>query len=587
MAADLLAKGGLRIAVEGCGHGTLHSIYASVAKACEAKAWPDVDLLIIGGDFQAVRNAFDLNCMSVPKKYREIGDFHEYYSGHRKAPYLTLFIAGNHEASNHLSELYYGGWVAPNIYYMGAANVVRLGPLRIAGLSGIWKGYNYNKPHHERLPYSYNDTKSAYHVREYDTRKLLQLRTQVDVGLSHDWPRGVEWMGDYKWLWKKKDLFEADAKNGQLGSVAARRALDRLRPSHWFSAHLHVKYPAIVDHRSSATNEASASASNETSVGAPNEASAGASKEPEVEVGPQKNEDEIDLDMDDDVGVQQTESKPSGDNVSNTAAVQANADEIDLEVDDAETGPVAPTAAKENSEEVPDDLIAQLPASFAPQPKPSKPATLPFPEEIKNETTKFLALDKCLPRRDFLQVLEIEPISTQPAGATYQRPLRLEYDKEWLAITRVFAQGLVFGDPTATVPPDQGDAHYRPLIEQEEAWVEENIVKPGKMTVPDDFALTAPVYDAALGANVDGQPLEYTNPHTKTFCEMLQIPIPFDATPEERAERMARGPREDEDGGGFRGGRGGGGGGGRGRGRGRGGRGGGHGRGRGKWRGRG
>lgn len=43
---------GLRIAVEGCGHGTLHSIYASVAKACELKQWPGVDLLIIGGDFQ-------------------------------------------------------------------------------------------------------------------------------------------------------------------------------------------------------------------------------------------------------------------------------------------------------------------------------------------------------------------------------------------------------------------------------------------------------------------------------------------------------------------------------------------------------
>ncbi|KAK0659966.1 Lariat debranching enzyme [Lasiodiplodia hormozganensis] len=551
MATDLLVRGGLRIAVEGCGHGTLHSIYASVAKACEAKAWPSVDLLIIGGDFQAVRNAYDLNCMSVPKKYREIGDFHEYYSGQRKAPYLTIFIAGNHEASNHLSELFYGGWAAPNIYYMGAANVVRLGPLRIAGLSGIWKGYNYKKPHHERLPYSFNDTKSAYHVREFDTRKLLQVRTQVDIGLSHDWPRGVEWMGNHKWLFKKKNGFEEDAKTGQLGSVAAKYALDRLRPSHWFSAHLHVKYPAIIEHKSDAANDVPAIKSNE----------------PEVEAGPQKNEDEIDLDMDDDA-----ESKP----LDNNAPAQANADE---------TGPAANTAA-----EVSEDLRAQLPASFAARPEPSKPATLPFPEEIKNKTTKFLALDKCLPNRDFLQVLEIEPISTQSSDATYQRPLHLEYDKEWLAITRVFAQDLVVGDPNVPVPPDQGEAHYRPLIEQEEAWVEENIVKPGKMTIPEEFAITAPVYDAAFGPHVEGQPMEYTNPHTKAFCEMLQIPIPFDATAEERAERMARGPREDEDGGdrgGFRGGRGRGRGGrGGGRGRGGGGRGGGRGRGGGQRRGR-
>lgn len=42
-----------------------------------------------------------------------------YYSGEKKAPVLTIFIGGNHEASNHLQELPYGGWVAPNIYFLG------------------------------------------------------------------------------------------------------------------------------------------------------------------------------------------------------------------------------------------------------------------------------------------------------------------------------------------------------------------------------------------------------------------------------------------------------------------------------------
>lgn len=44
-----------------------------------------------------------------------------YYSGEKNAPVLTVFIGGNHEASNHLQELPYGGWVAPNIYYLGRA----------------------------------------------------------------------------------------------------------------------------------------------------------------------------------------------------------------------------------------------------------------------------------------------------------------------------------------------------------------------------------------------------------------------------------------------------------------------------------
>ena len=46
---------------------------------------------------------------------------HRYYSGDVLAPVLTIFIGGNHEASNYLQELPYGGWVAKNIYYMGTS----------------------------------------------------------------------------------------------------------------------------------------------------------------------------------------------------------------------------------------------------------------------------------------------------------------------------------------------------------------------------------------------------------------------------------------------------------------------------------
>lgn len=54
-------------------------------------------------------------------------------------------VGGNHEAMNYLWELYYGGWVAPNIYYLGHAGVVKFGGIRIGGMSGIFNGGHYKQ----------------------------------------------------------------------------------------------------------------------------------------------------------------------------------------------------------------------------------------------------------------------------------------------------------------------------------------------------------------------------------------------------------------------------------------------------------
>ena len=72
----------LQIAIEGCGHGELDNIYASLALA-EQRNGIKVDLLLICGDFQAVRNQGDLATMACPVKYRQIGNFYKYYSGEK------------------------------------------------------------------------------------------------------------------------------------------------------------------------------------------------------------------------------------------------------------------------------------------------------------------------------------------------------------------------------------------------------------------------------------------------------------------------------------------------------------------------
>ncbi|TCD61439.1 lariat debranching enzyme, partial [Steccherinum ochraceum] len=103
----------MKIAIEGCCHGALDAIYSHIA-SLESQNGYKVDLLLICGDFQAIRNERDLQCMAVPDKYRALGEFYKYYTGEKTAPILTIIIGGNHEASNYFWELYHGGWIAPN-----------------------------------------------------------------------------------------------------------------------------------------------------------------------------------------------------------------------------------------------------------------------------------------------------------------------------------------------------------------------------------------------------------------------------------------------------------------------------------------
>lgn len=548
--------------------------------ASHARGWPGVDVLIICGDFQSTRNGHDVEVMSVPAKYRVLGDFHEYYSGTRNAPYLTLFIAGNHEAAAYLWELYYGGWVAPNIYYMGAANVLRVGPLRIAGLSGIWKGFDYRKPHLERLPFSRDDVKSFYHVREFDVRRLLQIREQVDVGLSHDWPRGVEKHGDVQQLYRTRPMWKEESLDGSLGSPAAEYVMDRLRPAFWFSAHMHWKFAAVKTYPPpSQAVVLDGTAEMVLTVEA--------LTAPPKEDAPVENPNEIDLDMDDD----DEDSAPPAQSENGHSA--------------AEDEQVEATAAAT----VTDDLRAQLPASFTQQPKP-RPSTgpkrtpgQPVPLTITNTTVRFLALNKCEPGRDFLQLCGIHPVDastldepSQPESSPlpYQGRFALQYDPEWLAITRHFHQHLTIGDRTAQVAADEGEEAYAPKLAQDRAWVDDRVVRAGKLAVPQNFAQTAPALvdgaDEKLWELHSGiQPREHTNPQTVAFCALLDVENLWDASEEERERRRQEGPPPEADRGdwGFRGGRGGGRGRGRGGGRGGGAGGAGFGRGGGRGRGRG
>ncbi|KAM5535788.1 hypothetical protein V8D89_010602 [Ganoderma adspersum] len=441
----------MKIAIEGCCHGELDAIYSHIA-SLERQNGYKVDLLLICGDFQAVRNHRDLQCMAVPDKYKKLGGFAKYYTGDAKAPILTLVIGGNHEASNYFWELYHGGWIAPNIYYLGHAGCVQLNGVRIAGASGIFKPQDYRQGHWERIPYNHGSMRSIYHIREYNIRRLSLLSSPT-VFLSHDWPQGIEHHGDLRGLLRRKPYFRDDINKGALGSPPLMGLLHTLQPQWWFSAHLHCRFEATVVHQSQDPGSSSLQG--------------GALKSAE-----KTNPDEINIE-DEDAGA-----------ADDAAATSRNADEIVL--DDEETEVEAPPP---------------------PPPPPSE--------------TKFLALDKCLPKRQFLEVIDVDVPTSVPSGGSV--PL-LTFDPEWLAITRAFNQHMTLNRAQSSYP-DEDPA--REAVRQEMEWIKEHILsgrEGGTVKVDDvqQFVMTAPG-PGSEGRDIKAQPPYYPNPQTAAFCELLQI----------------------------------------------------------------
>ncbi|XP_007430041.1 lariat debranching enzyme [Python bivittatus] len=340
--------------------------------------------------------------------------FPRYYSGEKKAPVLTIFIGGNHEASNHLQELPYGGWVAPNIYYLGYAGVVKYRGVRIGGLSGIFKAHDYRRGHFEYPPYNQQTIRSIYHVRNIEVFKLKQLKQPMDVFLSHDWPRSIYHYGNTKLLLKKKSFFRSEVENNTLGSPAASELLQHLKPTYWFSAHLHVKFAALMQHQA------------------------------------------------------------------------------------------------DNSEQQP-------------------------------QITKFLALDKCLPRRDFLQIVEIEHNPNAPDC--------LEYDPEWIAVLKA-TNDLINVTPTSWNMPENNGLHEKwdySVTEEDIRKVLEEVNHD--LLIPQNFSIT----DACYNSKKSQQKTELIHrisPQTTEFCArfgLVDINAKIQQLKEEHRDDVHQGEEEEEE----------------------------------------
>jgi lariat debranching enzyme len=80
---------------------------------------------------------------------------------------------------------FHGGWVAPNIYYLGIGGVVNFRGLRIAGWSGIYKDKDWSMGYHEKPPFDDGTMRTSYHVREWALWRMLQVHNTTRLYLIH------------------------------------------------------------------------------------------------------------------------------------------------------------------------------------------------------------------------------------------------------------------------------------------------------------------------------------------------------------------------------------------------------------------
>ncbi|KAJ7231280.1 lariat debranching enzyme, C-terminal domain-containing protein [Mycena haematopus] len=519
----------MKVAVEGCCHGELETIYREIG-SLENKHKYKVDLLLICGDFQAIRNHQDLQCMAVPDKYKQLGGFHQYYTGIKKAPVLTIIIGGNHEASNYMWELYHGGWLAPNIYYLGEAGCVRVNGIRIAGASGIFKSHDFTRGHFEKMPYDRSMVRSIYHIREYAVRKLSLLSSPLQVFLSHDWPQSITDYGDLPKLLQRKTFLRSDIMSGQLGSPPLFNLLRTLQPEWWFSAHLHTRFEACVIHGEPTIGDDIVVGQVERD---PNEIVI--DEEVEVSTAPEpaatsRDPNEIVIDDEDEI-------PPVPEATASAPRTPLNPDEITLsDLEDEVAAPPPPVVA------------APTPRHQARQPpKWTRPVA-----GLGQRTTNFLALDKCGNKREYLEVVDI-PIpltlesSPEPSGSPKgkrkatspplsQQP-RLTYDPEWLAISRAFHPFLSLTHHQRPFPLEDA---ARALVAEARTQIANDLrAREPELDIEDlevgqiqEFVMTAPGpgREEQMGGR-RAQPPWYTNPQTLKFCELIGVANVINAPP--------------------------------------------------------
>lgn len=235
----------VKVFVTGCLHAEWDLLVNTVNALAEDGT--KIDFILVTGDCETFRNEEDMKSFTAPLKYHKLGTFYKIYNGETRLPCPAIIIGGNHEASDLLHQLPFGGWIAPNVFYIGRACQLIVGDVLISGISGLYKTENYYTKVNETFPLrTVGDMHTAYAFRAFSDFQLFGLKS-TQIMLSHDWPSQIPSKFGGKYMMnRRKDLVEADKQN-TFGLPMGMKLIEAIKPSTWFASHHHINFHAQIN----------------------------------------------------------------------------------------------------------------------------------------------------------------------------------------------------------------------------------------------------------------------------------------------------------------------------------------------------
>lgn len=217
--------------------GDVHGQMESARNICQRKiddlGLETIDFVLQVGDFEPHRDGVDLSSMAAPNKHRKMGDYYKFHEGQLEMPWPIIFIGGNHEPWLLLDDQQGEGFtISDNFHFFGRSDVQKIGPLTVAGMSGIYREETFKKPHWTPDMFPYKSNKEWIGFNRDDVKNLVNLKDDfenIDILLTHDWPADL--------------VTDIDHQTSRpIGNPVAKWVRKQLNPTMMYCGHMHTEH---------------------------------------------------------------------------------------------------------------------------------------------------------------------------------------------------------------------------------------------------------------------------------------------------------------------------------------------------------